>query len=235
MATVSSGDSGLKNSSVDILDAARFRVCLYTIIFTVVIAVTVSILFAPGWMTATFFAALIMIVLSGFIVVRRDALGAKFMMFCLAAGFVELLADWYLINIHRSLTYMPGGPFVWASPLYMPFAWTVTLFMNGVIGRWADRRWGLAAATVLTVLLAWATWIYGETAAKYAGWWYYHDTPMLASSPYYIIFGEILIAGLLPLTFRVLNRVPWIANIGVGIVFGLWILISYRVGIQIFG
>ena len=232
MATVSENEM---TEAVDIFEKERLRVCLYALIFLAVLGITVSMFLTLGWTIATFFTTVIMFVLCGYIIVRRDALGAKFMVFCLVAGFVELLADWYLIAIHQSLTYTPGGPFVWASPLYMPFAWTVTLFMIGMLARWFDGRWGLAAATVVTGLLGATIWAYGETAAKYAGFWYYHDTPMLASSPYYIIFGEILVGAALPLTFRVLKRINWLASIGTGIVFGLWIFVAYWVGIQIFG
>lgn len=231
MVTVSKGD---KTKSVDPIESGRFHVCLYMLLF-VGIGLTVSALRPWGWLTATGLTVLVAAVVIGYIIMRRDAFGAKFMAACLAAGFVELLADWYIITIDRSLVYMPGGPFIWLSPLYMPFAWTGNLFIFGVLGRWFDGRWGLAAATIVTGLLGGITLPYWEFIAKYAGYWYYRDTIMLGPVPYYIIFGEFFITAALPLTFRVVKRVNWTASIGTGTIFGLWIFLAYRFGIQIFG
>ena len=58
---------------------------------------------------------------------------------------------------------------------------------------------------------------------------------MLGPVPYYIIFGEFLIFGSLPITFRVLNRATWLASIVSAVIFGLWIFVEYWLGIQIFG
>lgn len=234
MTTASGGNSVLKNSSVDILEAGRLRVCLYTLLFGG-IALTVSALRPWGPVTATGAVAVAMTAMVGYIIMRDDTLGQKFMVFCLIAGFMELLADWYLIAIHQSLTYMPGGPFVWASPLYMPFAWAGNLLIFGIIGRWLDGKWGLVTATVIAAVLGGIIPPYWEFLAKHAGWWYYHDTPMLGPVPYYIIFGEFLIFGSLPITFRVLNRATWLASIGTAVTFGLWIFVEYWLGIQIFG
>lgn len=235
MATASREESVLKTASMDMLDAERFRVCVCSLIFGG-LWITVSMLRPQwGWVSATGVTALVMSVLIGHIIVRRDALGAKFMVACLVMGFMELLADWYLIAIHQSLTYMPGGPFVWASPLYMPFAWAANLYVFGIIGRWFDGRRGLVTATVITAILGGILPPYWEFVAKYAGFWYYHDTPMLGPVPYYIIFGEFLIFGSLPITYRVMNRATWLASIGTAVIFGLWLFVEYWLGIQIFG
>ena len=234
MATVSSGEGGLKNSSVNILDTGRLRICLYGLIFGG-IYLTVTMFQPWGWKSASFITALVVLALIAYILVQRDELGQKFMVACLVAGFVELLADWYLIAIDKSLVYMPGGPFVWESPLYMPLAWTGNLFIFGVIGRWFDGKWNLATAAVITGILGGIIIPYWEFVAKYAGFWYYRDTMMIGPVPYYIIFGEFFIAASLPLVFRLVKRFNnWFASIGMGIICGLWLFAAYWLGIQIF-
>jgi len=234
MTTVSSGDSGSKNLSVDILDAGRLRICLYGLIFGA-IYLTAMMSQTWGWTSASFITALIELSFIAYILVKRDELGQKFMMACLVAGFVELLADWYLIVIDKSLVYMPGGPFVWKSPLYMPFSWTGNLFIFGVIGRWFDKKWNLATAAVITGILGGIIMPYWEYVAKSSGFWYYRDTMMLGPVPYYIIVGEFFIAACLPLAFRLVKRFNnWLASIGMGIIFGLWLFVAYWLGIKIF-
>lgn len=234
MSTTSDENSALKNSSGDALEAGRLRVILYTLLCGG-LGLTVAMLQPWGPVTGTALTAVAVTVMVCYIIMRDDELGQKFMLACLVAGFMELFADWYLINIHKSLTYMPGGPFVWASPLYMPFAWMGNLFIFGVIGRWFDGKWNLATASVVIGILGGILLPYWEFTAKYAGFWYYHDTPMLGPVPYYIIFGEFFIIAALPLTFRLVKRVSWLASFGTGIVLGLWIFVAYRVGIQICG
>ena len=234
MSTTSDEKSALKNSSVDILDAGRLRLCLYTLLFGGIWN-TLTMLHPWGWPSATMVTAIAMSVMIGYIIIKRDALGQQFMVFSLVAGFVELLADWYLVAVDRSLFYNPNGPFIWMSPFYMPFCWAGNLFIFGVLGRWFDKKWGLMAAIVVTGLLGCIVLPYWEFIAKYAAFWDYRNTLMIGPVPYYIIFGEFFIVAGLPLAFRLVKRFNnWLASIGMGIIFGLWLFVAYWLGIQIF-
>ena len=220
--------------SVSGTDSGRLRICLYGLLFGG-IYLTATMYQSWGWKSASLITALIVLSFIAYILVQRDELGQKFMVACLVAGFVELLADWYLITIHQSLVYVPGGPFVWKSPQYMPFGWTGNLFIFGVIGRWLDGKWNLATASVITGIIGGIIIPYWEFVAKFAGFWYYRDTMMIGPVPYYIIFGEFFIAACLPLAFRLVKRFNnWLASIGVGVIFGLWLFVAYWLGIHIF-
>jgi hypothetical protein len=186
-----------------------------------------------GWWALTILAVTLMLPLLCFIVLRKDTFGAFFLTACVVAGFVETLTDWYLISVDRSLAYFPGGPHVWQTPLYMPFGWAFALFSLGMIGRWLDKRWGLLPATIASGVLGTLIIPVWEHCAKYGGWWYYHDTPMIGSSPYYIIFGECLVIAALPLALRFVSG--WKSGLAMGITIGLWILPAYWIGIQLFG
>jgi hypothetical protein len=188
-----------------------------------------------GWRSISILAVTLMLPLIVYIIVRRDMFCAALLAACVTAGFVETLADWYLISVDRSLVYVPGGPYVWQTPLYMPFGWTFALFSLGMIGRWMDRRWGLLTATIVSGLFGAMIIPFWEHCAKYGGWWYYENTPMIGSSPYYIILGECIIVASLPLALRYVDGTRWKSSLAVGIAIGLWILPAYWVGIQLFG
>ncbi len=55
------------------------------------------------------------------------------MIVAIVAGWVELLADWWLVSKTGTLVYYPGGPFILRSPLYMPFAWGIVLIQTAYV------------------------------------------------------------------------------------------------------
>lgn len=67
-----------------------------------------------------------------FIVRHRDGLLARFLVFGLVVGFVELAADAWLVDYTRTLDYsVGGGPMLWRSPVWMPIAWEIVAVQLG--------------------------------------------------------------------------------------------------------
>jgi hypothetical protein len=214
-------------------ESERLLVCIVLQIYTGVFFFISALHPWGGWWSITILAITLMLPLVIYIAWRRDTFGAVLLATCVVAGFVETLADWYLISVDRSLVYVPGGPYVWQTPLYMPFGWAFALFSLGMIGHWIDQRWGMLKATAVSALFGTMIIPVWEHCARYGGWWYYRDTPMIGSSPYYIILGECLVVASLPFALRYVSR--WYSSLVVGVIIGLWILPAYWIGIQLFG
>ena len=88
------------------------------VIATIVInVIAVSLLtFAPwsDWRTGAALNFADNCLLVGFIVVRRDALLARFLLFGVVVGLTELAADAWLVDYTRTLDYsIGGGPMIW--------------------------------------------------------------------------------------------------------------------------
>ncbi|MFQ5976222.1 MAG: hypothetical protein ACE5J5_07910 [Candidatus Hydrothermarchaeales archaeon] len=157
------------------------------------------------------------------------------MLFAVVAGWVELLADRWLIVVTETLVYQPGGPFVVNSPLYMPFAWGVVLVQTAYVGWRILKSLGLVPAILLTSLLGTATIPVYEWWAKGAVWWYYRYARMWGVVPFYIILGEFLITGGLVLLLYLLEERPWWVALLFGVVQGLWIWVCYVVAFVLIG
>ena len=51
---------------------------------------------------------------------------ARLILFGLITGFVELAADAWIVDVTHTLDYsVGGGPMIWRSPFWMPFAWEI--------------------------------------------------------------------------------------------------------------
>jgi tetratricopeptide (TPR) repeat protein len=127
-------------------DAARERGRLCVVIATIVInVIAVSLLtFAPwsDWRTGAALNFVDNCLLVGFVVVRRDALLARFLLFGVVVGLTELAADAWLVDYTRTHDYsIGGGPMIWRSPLWMPLAWEAALLranINARLGKYAE-------------------------------------------------------------------------------------------------
>ena len=99
------------------LERDRLRVVIATIVINIV---AVSLLtFAPwsDWRTGAALSFVDNCLLVGFVLVRRDALLARFLLFGLVVGFTELAADAWLVDYTHTLDYsIGGGPMIWRSP-----------------------------------------------------------------------------------------------------------------------
>ena len=117
------------------LERDRLRVVIATIVINIVV---VSLLtFAPwsDWRTGVALNIVDNCLLVGFLLARRDALLARFLLFGLVVGFTELAADAWLVDYTHTLDYsIDGGPMIWRSPFWMPLAWEVVAVQFGYIG-----------------------------------------------------------------------------------------------------
>src|SRR5262249_11861251 len=106
------------------------RIRLRFILGTLVLAVGLDILAAClhlGWVAAAGITYGLNAILLAFIIARKDRLLGQLFVFGLAAGFTELPSDHYSVVTIQALVYTPEGPFIWTSPLYMPFSYVVVL------------------------------------------------------------------------------------------------------------
>ncbi|MCB0415367.1 MAG: hypothetical protein KDD50_13610 [Bdellovibrionales bacterium] len=148
-------------------------------------------------------------------------------------GFVEVIADYWLVSGIHVLDYDPGGLFILKSPSYMPFSWAGMIITFGSIGQWIENRSNFWMASLLSALLMSLYVPLYEEIAFAAGWWSYKDTPMLGHVPYFIILGEFFIG--LPLLYLA-NKISTSSfkDLAILSVFaGLWIFISYSMAYYI--
>ncbi len=181
---------------------------------------------AAGWLTAVGTVALTAAALVA-IAARRAwrPLVARLLLFGLVVGVLELFTDFSGQIVARSLIYPPNEPVIWASPLYMPLSWMVTLSLIGYLA-WrlvtlapCPPRW---AAIILTGLWGAVNIPFYEEMAYHAGWWRYATAPGLGHTPYYVMLFEGLTAALLPpLVARLETRAWWSVALR-GVALGVW-------------
>jgi len=206
---------------------------LYIVVVTIVInIVAVALLtFAPwsDWKTGVALNLVDNLLLLGYVAMHRDARLARFMVFGLAVGFTELAADAWLVDYTRTLDYsIGGGPILWRSPLWMPFAWEIVAVQFGCVGLWLWQRfsgWGLATIGFLGAINI----PYYEEMARRINWWEYRDCRMISYTPYYIILGELGIAILLAILAKRLVRGNWTTALWAGAAGGAGIFVCYAI------
>src|SRR5262245_23936251 len=125
----------VKNANDVAMERGRLTVVLATVAMNVV---AVSLLpFAPwsDWRTGAALNCVDNLLLLGFVILRRDRLLGRFILFGLSAGIVELAADAWLVDGTATIGYsFGGGPRIWRSPLWMPLAWEVVAVRFGFLG-----------------------------------------------------------------------------------------------------
>jgi hypothetical protein len=214
-------------NQTDPLERARLRVVLATV-FINVLAVALLLL-APwsDWKTGLALNLFDNFLLLSFIFLRRDLLIARLMIFGLAVGFAELPADAWLVLHTGTLNYsVGGGPMLWCSPIWMPFAWQILAVQFGYLGLRLRERFGGLGLLIIGALGA-VNIPYYEEMAKRIHWWQYAGCRMISNTPYYIILGEFGIAVALTLLARTLQRGSPRLAVLAGIAGGLAIFIAY--------
>jgi hypothetical protein len=109
---------------------------------------------------------------------RSGKIYAELLSMGLIAGFIELLADYYLIHWVTAgrLVYVASDAILLDSPLWMPFAWTCVVTELGYVGlrlaRIGRQPW---LGAIAGGLLAGVTIGVYEYFAYQAGWWYYES------------------------------------------------------------
>lgn len=158
---------------------------------------------------------------------HHDLLLARLMVFGLAVGFSELAADAWLVEYTKTLDYsIGGGPMLWRSPLWMPFAWEIVAVQFGYAGLYLWNRsggWGLVANGCLGAVNI----PYYEEMARQINWWQYSNCLMLSYTPYYIILGEFGITILLAILANRLTTGTWASPLVTGTVGGVGIFLCY--------
>lgn len=206
-----------------------------TMLLTLCIAL-LSARFDWGYQSAFWLATGMFSAIAAFAFWFNDVFLKRLLLFGIAAGFTELLADAWLVYGIDSLVYPLEEAKIWASPNYMPFAWAVVLIQVGYLGWLYAQSHTIIPAMGISCLIGMLFIPAFETCAKFAEWWFYKpSSPMLFNTPIYIIVGEGLIALLLPLIYNKEMKKNYLFSFFAGILQGLWIFASYFLAYQIVG
>ena len=214
-------------NQTDPLERARLRIVLATV-FINVFGVALLVL-APwsNWRTGLALNLVDNFLLLSFVFLRRDFLIARLMVFGVAVGFAELPADaWLVLHTHTLDYSVGGGPMLWCSPLWMPFAWQIVAVQFGYLGLRLWERFGVFGLVMIGALGA-VNIPYYEEMARRIHWWTYSGCRMISFTPYYIIVGEFGIAIALALLAVQLRRGTWQKAVAAGLIGGLAIFICY--------
>jgi len=213
--------------SEDSVTAARLKLIVATIAINIVAVALLPLAPWSDWKTGLALNLVDNALLLGYVAIYRDLLLARFIVFGLAVGFAELAADAWLVDYTRTLDYsVGGGPMLWRSPIWMPFAWEVVAVQFGYLGlRLWERlgKWGLVAIGLLGAINI----PFYEEMARRINWWQYSNCRMLSYTPYYIIVGEFGIAIVLALLAKRVSEGSWISSIFAGLAGGLGIFLCY--------
>jgi hypothetical protein len=197
----------------------------------------VGLVIPLGWRSATVICLVGLLVFTAFLV-RRDfpRWSTNLYIFGQAVGWTELLADAWLVRHTETLVYASGGPFVWVSPLYMPFAWGGLLTSSMLLGVVVHRRTSLVVASLFVAGLTGLYIPLYEYIAHASGWWWYQHTPMLLGVvPIFIVIGEMIVG--LPLVW-IGTRLEHVGAVGAALfggAVGLLIFAAYALAYGLIG
>lgn len=205
----------------------RLRIVVTTIALNVITVGLLTCVTWSDWKTGIALNLVDNTLLLWYVAKQHDLLIGRLILFGLAVGFSELAADAWLVEYTKTLDYsIGGGPMLWHSPLWMPFAWEIVAVQFGYVGLWLWNRfggWGLAANGLLGAINI----PYYEEMARQIHWWQYSNCRMLSSTPYYIILGEFGIAIILAILAKRLTDGTWTRSLLTGIAGGLGIFLCY--------
>jgi hypothetical protein len=157
----------------------------------------------------------------------KNPLIQRLLIFGTIAGLLELVTDYYLVDVINSLVYPGGELMIWSSPAYMPFAWSNVLLQLSFIGVLLTSHYGVLKASIVLGIAGGMYIPTYEHLAKDAGWWFYNfNTPMLFNAPLYVIICEALISLSLPGIIYYSEHQKLGKTFGLGILEGIWIFIS---------
>ena len=188
-----------------------------------------------GWVSAWVVTLSVALAIVGYAAVMRDAVLGRLILLGSIVGVVEVLgADRWAVVSH-TLVYAPHGPYFIESPGYMPFSWLAATVQFCLLSLWLTGKFGLKKAMVLTAVVGGLNLPMYEQLAKWADWWYYQNVPMILSTPYYVIAGEILIGALFPPVARIALRGSLRTVAITGVLFGLWLWAAGWMAYQFLG
>jgi uncharacterized protein DUF6989 len=212
-----------------VLEPGRLRVVIATVIINIVVVSLLTFASWSDWRTGVALNIVDNCLLVGFVLAKRDAFLARFLLFGLVVGFTELAADAWLVDYTHTLDYsIGGGPMIWRSPFWMPLAWEVVTVQFGYIGLRLWERFGNLGLFLIGLLGAINIPFYEEMARR-IHWWQYSGCRMISFTPWYIILGEFGIALVFALLARTLRRGSWHLAVAAGIVGGFSIFACYAI------
>ena len=119
----------------------RMTIVLATIVINISAVALLTIMPWSHWRTGLGLNLADNLLLLGFVARHRDIVLARLTLFGLAVGLAELAADAWLVDYTRTLDYsIGGGPMLWRSPIWMPFAWEIVAVQFGYVGLWLWQR-----------------------------------------------------------------------------------------------
>jgi len=215
------------------LERDRLRVVIATIVINIVAVSLLTLVPWSDWRTGVALNIVDNCLLVGFVLVKHDALFARFLLFGLVVGFTELAADAWLVDYTHTLDYsIGGGPMIWRSPFWMPLAWQVVAVQFGYIGLRLWERFGKLGLFLIALLGAINIPFYEEMARR-IHWWQYSGCRMISLTPWYIILGELGIALAFALLARALRRGSVRTAIVAGVAGGISIFACYVIAFLI--
>lgn len=212
-----------------VLERDRLLVVIATIVINIVAVSLLTFVPWSDWRTGVALNIVDNCLLVGFVLTKRDALLARFLLFGLVVGFTELAADAWLVDYTHTLDYsIGGGPMIWRSPVWMPLAWEVVAVQFGYIGLRLWERFSKLGLLLIALLGAINIPFYEEMARR-VHWWQYSGCRMISLTPWYIIRGEFGIALVFALLARTLRRGSVRAAIFAGVAGGFSIFACYAI------
>jgi hypothetical protein len=200
------------------------------VVATMIITVMITLLAAYykwGYKSAFALSVGMYLTLLLFAFITSNHFLQKLLFFGLIAGFVELIADKWLVENIQSLVYPAEEPKIWCSPNYMPFAWAVVLLHVGYLAQLIGHNKNIFIITLLGAAIGFGFIPLFEECAYYAEWWYYNPCKMFLHTPWYIMLGEGLICAVLPVVYSKISEISWTKTFFFGILEGLWIFVCY--------
>lgn len=149
--------------------------------------------------------------------------------------------DVFLVEEKAVLVYPTDFPRIGVSPAYLPMAWGLIFTVLGLAGEWIRQRRSLSlpVASIMTAAYGGVLIAMFENLARPAGWWYYKDTPILISAPYFVNVFEFLSAVIIvPLGWAITResiKYAYLSAIICGIVMGIWMCVAMRIGYWLLG
>ena len=103
------------------ISSRDFKFVVGTIFFMLLLNIPAAV-YGLGWKSAAFNTAFMCVVFAVYIWKFRDSYLLGWAVFGVAAGFTELLADYWLVTRTESLVYPQDEPMLVVSPMYMPLS-----------------------------------------------------------------------------------------------------------------
>lgn len=155
-----------------------------------------------GWVAATAITFGTLGVTVAYVLKTKDSLLKRLLIFGLSAGFAELPIDYFHVSLSDTLTYPPGGFFVWDSPLYMPFAWGLAIFQLSYLFHQIGQS--LVRVILVGAIVGGSIFAVYEFISVAGNAWYYHNSQTILGNavPAYVVLSEVLLCASLPIFSR---------------------------------